>query len=580
MTSFRCRTCCLSFLCLALISFGVRPSLARDLSLQKSDNTSAPTAVQDQNSGDRTSGVSSNDKVSDPLQRPIKPRAEKSTREKASKHYRDWEKEVQLIITPEELSAFRKLGTDLERENFIYHFWGVRDPTPDTEENEYKDEFYRRKAYANEHFSAGMPGEQTDRGRMYILHGKPDSIESHPMGGPYIRSAEEGGGTTTTYPFEIWRYRNLDGIGQEVTIEFVDQCGCGNYRKTLNRSDKDADRTIPNAGATDAEALLGVSKGKRLLDPEGVGQSLFSQNGTRFFERMEQDALLDRPPALRMVDTEVTRIIRANLLHFDVRVDFLKGSSDTALMPITIQVPNRELTFVNKDGVQRGLANIFGRLTTITGTTVQTFEDTVRLDVPSGLMNQAVNSAALYWKALPMKPGRYRLYIVVKDANGDKLGTLSQGIQVPSFAEDKLSASSLILADVLEPVAAAEVGSGDFVLGANKVRPKVQNAGQPLMLKHDQSIGLWMQVYHLALNDTTKRPSANIEYILVNTASSQTLMDKTKRAEQVDVMNDQLTLKEKLPLALLAPGEYKLTVRITDLISGQTIDSAAHFTVE
>ena len=401
------------------------------------------------------------------------------------------------------------------------------------------------------------------------------------MGGPYLRPAEQGGGTTTTYPFEIWRYRHLDGIGQEIMIEFVDQCGCGDYRRSINYSDKDADRNVPNAGLTDAEANLGVSKARRLLDPQGIGQSLFGQNdGGKFFERMEQNAALDRSPALRMDATDVRHIIRTNLLKFDVRVDFLKGSSDTVLMPITIQVPNRELTFVGKDGVQRGLVNIFGRMSTITGTTAQTFEDTVRLDVPAGLLDRAMNNVALYWKALPMRPGLYRLDIVVKDVNGDKLGTAIQRIQVPAFAEDKLSSSSLILADVLEPVAAAEVGSGDFVLGPTKVRPKVQSAGKPVVFRQDEKIGLWMQVYHLALDEKTRKPAASVEYAVVNTATNQTALEMTRNAEQAGLLGDQLTLQEKLPLARLAPGDYQLTVTVMDSIQGQRVASAAHFRVE
>ncbi|HEY6251839.1 MAG TPA: GWxTD domain-containing protein [Candidatus Angelobacter sp.] len=573
MTLSRCRTYLFLFVSLFLLAFAVVPASSRDLSQQKRESTPSQPIQNPAPEATRSS------EVEDPLKRPLKER--KATQAKEGKYFREWEKEVQVIITNEELAAFRKLSTDLEREKFIEGFWLRRDPTPDTEENEYKDEFYRRKAYANERFSAGVPGEQTDRGRIYILYGKPDSIEPHPMGGPYLRPAEEGGGATETYPFEIWRYRHLDDIGQEITIEFVDQCGCGDYRKTLNHSDKDALRNVPNAGLTDTEAMLGVNKGRRLQDPEGIGQSLFNQNnGGRFFERMDQDARLDRPPALRIDRTDVSHVLRLNPLRFDVRVDFLKGTADTVLTPITIQVPNRELTFVNQDGVQRGLVNIFGRLTTVTGATAQTFEDTLRLDVPSGLLEQSLNHVALYWKALPMRPGRYRLQIVVKDLNGDKLGTLIQGVQVPGYGEDKVSSSSLILADVLEPVSIAEVGSGDFVLGPSRVRPKVQIAGKPVSFRHDQNIGLWMQVYHLALDENTRKPAGTVEYQVVNTSTNQQVIDIRERAEQVGTIADQVTLEKSLPAGRLAPGEYQLTVKVTDLILGQTVTSAARFAVE
>ncbi|HLJ27532.1 MAG TPA: GWxTD domain-containing protein [Candidatus Angelobacter sp.] len=521
------------------------------------------------------------DQERDPLQRPLgSQQGNKSRREKESKHYRDWKREVQWIIADDELAAFNKLGTDVERDNFIEIFWKHRDPTPDTEENEYKDEFYRRKAYANEHFSAGIPGELTDRGHMYILYGKPDSIESHPMGGPYLRPAEEGGGSTETYPFEIWRYRDLGDKGQEVMIEFVDVCGCGEYRKTTNRSDKDALKNVPNAGLTDLEAMGRVNKADRSRDPEGLGQGLFNQNNsTKELDRIQQDALLERAPAPRALNTAVTSIVRYHLLPFDVRVDFVKGTSDTVLVPITVQVPNRELTFVNKDGVQRGVVNIFGRLTTLTGKVAQTFEDTVRVDLPQEVFEKGVNNAALYWKALPMRPGRYRLDIVAKDVNGDKLGSFSRGIVVPVYSEDQLSASSLILADALEPLAMNEVGTGNFVIGATKIWPKVQAAGKTISFRHNQNMGLWMQIYNLAVDGKTGKTAFTVQYEVIDVTTNQPVMKMSESKGQIGSAGNQF-LQKSLPLGSLAPGEYQVTVKVNDLVVDRSISPVARFMVE
>src|ERR1700733_13386439 len=136
--------------------------------------------------------------------------------------YKKWlEEEVPYIITDEERSAFLQLQTNEEREQFIEAFWQRRDPTPDTVENEFKEEHYRRIAYANERFASGIPGWKTDRGRIYIIWGPPDEIEAHPTGGLYNRPSEEGGGSTTTYPYEDWRYRYMEGIGNNIIIEFV-----------------------------------------------------------------------------------------------------------------------------------------------------------------------------------------------------------------------------------------------------------------------------------------------------------------------------------------------------------------------
>src|SRR5215469_379475 len=525
----------------------------------------------------------------DPLKRQVSPEQQKkAVLEKESGYYKKWVNEdVRWIITDEELSAWKKLTTNAERDNFIEAFWQRRDPTPDTEENEYKDEHYRRIAYANEHFAAGIPGWRTDRGRMYIMYGKPDSIDSHPMGGPYQRPAEEGGGSTETYPFETWRYRYLEGIGQEIEIEFVDTCGCGEYHMTIDRSEKDALLHVPNAGLTDMESMGMANKADRFRGGiESLGQGFFNQNNqTKQFDRLETFAKLNRAPEVKFKDLEavVNTKIRYNLLPFDARVDFVRVTSDTVLVPITIQIPNSGLTFVNKDGVSRAVVNLFMRMTTITGKIVQTFESPLRIDVPAELMDKVVNNVGVYWKAFPMRPGHYRLDIVVKDVNGDKLGTLGQGVLVPEYSDDKLAASTLILADVLEPVPSREVGTGDFVIGTNKVRPKVApSAGKPATFKRaqNQKVNFWMQVYNLTLDEKTKKPSATVEYQIVNTGTNQSVVDITENTDQMGNVGDQLTLQKSLPLSKLDPGVYQVTIKINDLVSKQTISPTAKFAVE
>ena len=193
-----------------------------------------------------------------------KKKNERALKQELSKPYKKWlDEDVVYIITDEERAAFKQLSNDEERDNFIEAFWQRRDPTPDTEENEYKEEHYQRIAYANEHFAAGVPGWKTDRGRIYIVFGKPDEIDSHPSGGSYERPMDEGGGETSTFPFEDWRYRYIEGIGQEVIVEFVDTCMCGEYHMTMDRSEKDALLMTPNAGLTMWEQMGMANKSQR-----------------------------------------------------------------------------------------------------------------------------------------------------------------------------------------------------------------------------------------------------------------------------------------------------------------------------
>jgi GWxTD domain-containing protein len=526
----------------------------------------------------------------DPLTRPLtekqKKENEKRFKQEIGQSYRKWlDEDVRWIISDEERAAFKQLSNDEERDNFIEAFWQRRNPNPDSVENEFKEEHYRRIAYANEHFPAGIPGWKSDRGRIYIMYGPADEIESHPSGGTYDRPQDEGGGTTSTYPFEDWRYRYLEGIGQEVIIEFVDSCMCGDYHMTLDRSEKDALLNVPGAGLTLSEQMGTSNKASRFnggLERLGTGPFTNSQQSKQF-DRLEQFAKLQAPPPVKFKDLEevVKHKTSFNLMPFDVRADFVRVTGDTVLVPVTIQIKNRDVTFVNKDGVQRGTVNIFGRVTTIGGRTAQTFEDTVQVDVPAELLPKVTENSSVYWKALPLRPGRYRFDVVVKDVNGDRVGTWSKGVQVPEYADDRLSASSLILADQMEPVAAKNVGTGSFVIGTTKVRPRVPSSdGKPVVFKRNQKLNFWMQVYNLSMDDKTHKPSATVEYDVVNTTTNKPVIHTIESTEQMGNIGDQVTLQKTLSAANLDPGIYRIEIKVNDKISKQTLGPSATFAVE
>lgn len=529
----------------------------------------------------------------DPLKRPTNEKQRqknaKGLKQELSKTYKKWlEEDVIYIITDEERAAFKQLSNDEERDNFIEAFWQRRDPTPDTEENEYKEEHYQRIAYANEHFAAGVPGWRTDRGRIYIVFGKPDEIESHPSGGEYQRPMEEGGGETSTFPFEDWRYRYIDGIGQEVIIEFVDSCMCNEYHMTIDRSEKDALLYTPNAGLTLYEQMGRSNKASRFsgggMERLGAGPNTSTLQAKQF-DRLEQFAKLQAAPPIKFADLteEVNSKVILNPMPFDVRSDFVKVTSDTVLVPVTIQMKNRDITFVNKDGIQRGTVNIFARLSTLTGKVVQTFEDTVQVDVPAELLPRTAENASVYWKALPLRAGRYKLYVAVKDVNGDRKGVWSRSIVVPEFSEDKLSTSTLVVADLMEPVPTKDIGTGMFVIGTTKVRPRVAPAdGKPALFKRDkdQKLSFWMQVYNLGMDEKTHKPSATFEYNITNLATNKSVVQKTESTDTMGNLGEQVTLQKSIVAANLQPGTYKIEIKVNDKISKQTIDPSAVFAVE
>jgi len=571
--------------------------LGTALCVAQSSSSAANSPVSDNQAAQPAASVGSSsapaNSQSDPLKRPLSEKQKKANakalKQELGSTYKKWlNQDVRWIITPEELSAFKQLSNDEERDQFIEQFWLRRDPTPDTPENEYKEEHYRRIAYANEHFAAGKPGWMTDRGRIYIVFGPPDEIDSHPSGGTYNRPMEEGGGETSTYPFETWRYRYIEGLGahsQEVMIEFVDTCMCGDYHMTIDPNEKDALLHTPGAGLTMYEEMGLASKADRIAGiTSSTAGPMSGMDSTKQFDKLEQWALLNQAPKIKFKDLEevVSHKINVNLMPFDIRTDFVRVTDDTVLVPVTIQVKNKDITFVSKDGIQRGTVNIFGRVTGLTGKIAQTFEDTVQVDVPNDLLEKTQQHSSLYWKALPLRPGRYRFDIVLKDVNGDRVGTWTHGVVVPEYNEDKLANSSIILADHMEKVPAKSVGAGNFVIGQTKFAyPHLEPAnGQPASFKRDQRMNFWMQVYNLQTDEKTKKPSAKIEYEIVNVANNQPVLHASESTDTMGNLGDQMTLEKSLALSSFQPGIYRLSVIVDDNVSKQQIAPSVRFAVE
>ena len=551
------------FTAIALFSFPF-PATA-----QQSQNPS----VQDQ-SGAAPPPIPQNQKLTKEQKQKMK-----KTLKELDTPYKTWlNEDVVYIITPEERQAFLQLETNEEREQFIEQFWLRRSSNPDLPDNDFKEEHYRRIAYANEHFASGIPGWKTDRGRIYIIWGKPDEIESHPTGGTYDRPMDEGGGSTTTYPWETWRYRYLEGVGENIILEFVDPSSTGEYHLTMDPSEKDALLHVPGAGLSLLESMGMASKADRFTRSDGTNLPT-SLGGTPAsldeFNRLELYAKVQRPPEVKYKDLEAivtSRMVR-DQLKFHWRTDFLKVTSDTVLVPVTVQVPNNQLSFKAKEGVHSAELNVFGRVTTLTGRVVQTFEDSVAKDYPDSLFAMSVKQVSIYQKSLPLRPGLYRLDLVIKDVNSGNVGAENTRLAVPRYDEEKLEASTLILADQIEHVPAKQVGTGQFVIGSSKVRPRMDAD-----FGNSDKLGIYLQIYNLKPDDKTHKSDASFVYTVKR--GDQQVFQQKETSEDLKQTGDQVTIERLLPLATLAPGKYTLEVTATDKVAQTSITKAADFSIK
>jgi GWxTD domain-containing protein len=553
--------------------------------------------AQETTSGsDQTDGVTKGPvtvEKPDPLKRPLSDK-EKRDQQKALKQelkgvYKKWvDEDVRWIITDQELQAFKSLSNDEERDQFIENFWLRRNPNPDSPENEFREEHYARIAYANDHFAAGKPGWRTDRGHIYIAYGKPDNIDSHPSGGSYERPIEEGGGNTSTFPFEIWHYRYLEGIGDNIDIEFVDTCMCGDYHMTIDRSEKDALKHVPGAGQTLYEQTGQSKQADRFsggLEQLGAGP-LSSQNQSKQFDRLDRFAKLQAPPEIKFKDLEsfmtTSKILTGPPFLFDVRTDYVKVTNDTILVPVTLQIRNQDITFTNKDGVAMGTVNILGRVSNLNHKAIQSFEDTVSVQVPSELLARKRADQSVYWKSLPLRPGLYKVDIVIKDVNNpDHIGRWQRSLNVPAYDDDRLASSSLILASSMERVPSKDIGAGNFIIGDTHITPRVPTGiGVPVTFHRAQNLNFWMQVYNLGIDEKSKQNGATIEYQILDVASNKAVLETQELTSKTNPNADQVTIEKSLPLASLQPGKYQVNIKVNDGITKQQIAESAPFIVD
>ena len=494
--------------------------------------------------------------------------------------YKKWlDEDVTYILSGDERKGFLQLQTNEEREQYIEAFWQRRNPDQDSLENSFKEEHYRRIAYANERFGAGVQGWRTDRGRMYIMWGPPTSKESRTHGENYERPLSEGGGTTRTYAFETWNYNYVEGLGSDVTLEFVDTSGTNEFHLSWDPSEKDALLNTP-IGLTLAEERGESNKGDRYFtnnDGSRIGAPAagsMSPRSLNQFERLELYAKAFMPPPVKFKDLEAlvsSRIVR-NQMNFSYQTDNLRITGDTVLVPITVQIPNQEMAYQNRDGIHTATVNLFARVSTLTGRVVQTFEDEIRRDIPDSLLQQSLKGSSIYQKSLPLRPGLYRLDIVLKDTSSGDVGVVNTRLAVQAFADDKLTASTLILADEMTPVATREIGLGQFVIGSTKVRPKIDRT-----FRTNQPMGIFLQLYSLKVDETTHKNNASVDVEILQ--GDKSVFQAKQTSQEMSQTGEQITLEKILPAGSLAPGKYKLQVRVTDTLSNQTISRSADFTV-
>jgi hypothetical protein len=187
------------------------------------------------------------------------------------------------------------------------------------------------------------------------------------------------------------------------------------------------------------------------------------------------------------------------------------------------------------------------------------------VDSPAGTLQQTIKRSSLYQRHFFLLPGTYRLNVIAKDLNGGNTNTYEVALHVPQFEPGKLAVSSIILADSIEKVPSRTIGTGQFVLGDSKVRPRIDG-----IFGRGEKMGIYFQVYGVE----GEKPSGSIRYQVMRNGSSLPLIDFTEEIAKPDV-----TVERILPLASLETGDYTLKVVVTDRKSNQLVSPSTAFTV-
>jgi len=311
-----------------------------------------------------------------------------------------------------------------------------------------------------------------------------------------------------------------------------------------------------------------------------------SANQSKQFDRLDRYAKLMAPPEIKFKDLEsfmtTSKILTGPPFLFDVRTDYVKVTNDTILVPVTLQIRNQDITFTNKDGVAMGTVNILGRVSNLNHKAIQTFEDTVSVQVPSELLARKRADQSVYWKALPLRPGLYKVDIVIKDVNNpDHIGRWQRSLNVPAYDDDRLASSSLILASSMERVPSKDIGAGNFIIGDTHITPRVPTGiGVPVTFHRGQNLNFWMQVYNLGIDEKSKQNGATIEYEILDVGTNKAVLETQELTSKTNPNADQVTIEKSLPLASLQPGKYQVNIKVNDGITKQQIAESAPFIVD
>ncbi len=484
--------------------------------------------------------------------------------------YKKWlEEEVVYIITAKERDVFLKLQSDREREMFIEAFWKQRDPNPGAPRNEFREEHYRRLQYANENFgrSSSLPGWKTDRGRIHIILGPPQNIESY----------ED---VMNVYPTQIWFYLGDPEIGLPTAFNviFFKKEGMGNY---ILYSPVDDGPESLIAGAlggfqNEQAAYLALRK----LEPNLAREALTLIPGERVSPgtiSLASNMLISQiysAPQRRVSDSYAEALLKykdsveveytANYIGCEAQAQVFRSEEGTFLVHFTVEP--QKLSLDEFEGKYTANFDLNGRLTDAAGRTVYQFDRPFSVSLtPSELEGVRGTTLALQ-DMFPCLPGQYKFDLLIKNTVSKEFATYEVGLTVPSPSAAGPALGAPLLAYGLEPSLAP---SGEEVPFRVAGKQAVSQAHK--IFTRQDTLFVIAQAYGLPAawgNEGRVRFSYDKD--------GKTVLIQARTLAEVRTGE---TIVEAQPLAAFSPGYYDLTIALLDPAGQPAQSQEAHFEV-
>ncbi|MDH5385794.1 MAG: GWxTD domain-containing protein [Candidatus Aminicenantes bacterium] len=482
--------------------------------------------------------------------------------------YRKWlEEEVVYIITPKEKEVFLQLETDRERELFIQGFWKIRDPNPNTPENEFKEEHYNRIKYANQYFGREEPGAgwRSAMGRIYIILGEPG----------YVERFEN---MTEVYPIVIWSYsaRPELGLHQAFNVVFFKRDGMGEYelyspvrfgpQQLLVHFKGDpsdymaAYRELLAVEPTLAYTSLTLLPGERTYatSPSIASEILINATIPSAPHKQVKDAWAEKLLAYKdIVEVEYS----ANYIDSYSYVRVIEDQSGIHFVHYLIE-PSR-LTFEQYGG--RFLTNleINGKVSDLEGNTVFQYEKTIPIEFDQDRMDSIRNKLFSFQDMFPLIEGDYKLNVLLKNTVSKEFTSIETDISIPK-SSDVLRMSLLILANKALTNSEYRGKSKPFLLRDTQLIPSPRND-----FTQQDHLYLYFQVHGLTKD---LKESGALEYTILTT-------DKTVQSFRKEIKNYSHApdFFEDISLSGLASTYYEIKASLLDKDQKEILYEKANF---